>query len=112
MKEGDSTHDDSTTKRSKRSIRLMRECRQYLLDKPAPSFAEPSISVGVTQIDETEIKIIFDGNVLVSPDWIWDRRVSYPNMKVGKSASFSSLAVCWQSDALFPYQDVLSTFNF
>ena len=84
------------------------------LDRSAfnPVLAAPQLSVGVTDIDGVSVNMIDDDNVLTTPSWLWDRKVGHPYQTVVSSATLTSLAVCWQKDALVPYAHVKLSFTF
>ena len=73
---------------------------------------EPEVSIGLTEINGTEITMAYDPDVWTTPSWIWDRKTAHPNIYVGSIATFESRAVCWQEGTIYPYQDVYSKIDF
>lgn len=78
-----------------------------------PILERPSLGVGVTRVNNTQLNMgPYTGSLIFSPNVMLDYKEALPNLSVGSSATLSTLSVCFQSDALYPYQDVELTFDF
>ncbi|MBQ6718015.1 MAG: RICIN domain-containing protein [Clostridia bacterium] len=79
---------------------------------PNPEINSPDITVGVTTLNGTNISMVEDRNVLVSPTWVWDCKVGNPNMVASQNSVYSSTVSVMLNGAIYPLQTIVNTFTF
>ena len=104
---------DQQTGSTNRRVSGVRSYTSLNTDAINPILERPSIAVGVTSINDTQLNMVtYTGSLLLPTNVMVDCKEALPNLSVGSSATLSTLSVCFQSDALYPYRDVELTFDF
>lgn len=74
------------------------ECFAFTEKSASTEFDSPEITVGTTRLGNTEIALETFTNSMVSPNWIYDCKIGYPNMSVSANATFSNMTLCMMKD--------------